>query len=367
MTVLFSRIISLTRENRSARSSRFLCRAHGGASALLCLVLSFSCATGEEPALTDAASRGEESASMDLTPRESRPPLLDISRAIAPVDQGELSPLDAQNEPADALSSRGEDQRLGADAGAPEPAVNCALISDANPRWELCSETPDQCAGVFTDGAGCQAYCAAAGLICAARFGGEPGCQQEPENPISCDANNGHESDWCLCERPSPGAPAPTPDPPPAPVDPQCPSDPNTPPIVAQLGLRDAQYTQRHNWVLSCYDYAYTARGEEHEACDPEFRPDGSRHGTAIFRFSGIPQGRYDVMIGSRHTENRNPAGALFLVNGEPRLIDQRVQAPERVWELHGTYCLSGEVEVTLDSTVNGGSDSVLGVRLEPH
>ena len=65
--------------------------------------------------------------------------------------------------------------------------------------------------------------------------------------------------------------------------------------------------------------------------------------------------------------ENRNPAGALFLVNGEPRLIDQRVQAPERVWELHGTYCLSGEVEVTLDSTVNGGSDSVLGVRLEPH
>ena len=77
--------------------------------------------------------------------------------------------------------------------------VDCSLISSANPAWEVCVTGPDSCAGVFTDGAGCQAYCAPAGLTCTARYGGEPGCIQEPDNVIDCHASNGHQSDWCEC------------------------------------------------------------------------------------------------------------------------------------------------------------------------
>jgi hypothetical protein len=73
----------------------------------------------------------------------------------------------------------------------------------ATSAYEVCSETDTTCAGVFTNGAGCNAYCAAAGMTCKARFGGEPGCNKEPQNPIPCGANNGHASDWCECEGPS--------------------------------------------------------------------------------------------------------------------------------------------------------------------
>jgi len=75
--------------------------------------------------------------------------------------------------------------------------VDCAAISAANPAWEVCETGPGFCAGVFTDGAGCAAYCAPAGLACTARFGGEPGCIKEPENVWDCAADNGHQSDWC--------------------------------------------------------------------------------------------------------------------------------------------------------------------------
>ena len=77
--------------------------------------------------------------------------------------------------------------------------VDCGLISAANSAWEVCEETEATCAGVYTDGAGCQAFCAAAGLVCEERYGGEPGCHKEPENVIDCDADNGHTSDWCTC------------------------------------------------------------------------------------------------------------------------------------------------------------------------
>ncbi len=77
--------------------------------------------------------------------------------------------------------------------------VDCALISAANPAWEVCETGPDTCAGVFTDGAGCAAYCAPAGLACTARYGGEPGCIKEPQNVLDCHEDNGHQSDWCEC------------------------------------------------------------------------------------------------------------------------------------------------------------------------
>jgi hypothetical protein len=97
------------------------------------------------------------------------------------------------------------------DGGTPDAGGGpCAAIA-STPGFEVCEATDSTCAGVFTNGAGCTAYCAAAGMVCAARFGGEPGCSKEPENPLSCDDNNGHQSDWCECTFP-PGYDAGTPD-----------------------------------------------------------------------------------------------------------------------------------------------------------
>lgn len=73
----------------------------------------------------------------------------------------------------------------------------------ANPAWEVCEESDTTCGGVFTDGAGCVAYCAAAGMTCTARFGGEPGCLKEPQSELDCAADNGHASDWCECAGPA--------------------------------------------------------------------------------------------------------------------------------------------------------------------
>lgn len=85
-----------------------------------------------------------------------------------------------------------------ADAGAPGP---CDGIK-AKGEYELCSESPSTCSGVYNDGSGCAAYCAAAGMVCTARFGAGPGCSKEPQSPFPCNANNGHLSNWCDCAYP---------------------------------------------------------------------------------------------------------------------------------------------------------------------
>ncbi len=234
--------------------------------------------------------------------------------------------------------------------------ADCSLISQANPAWEVCETGDDFCNGVFTDGAGCTAYCAAAGMICARRFGGEPGCIKEPQNVLTCGEVNGHNSDWCECEFAGGGDDD----------DDSCDSDPGNPPYYMEMDYDVASYTERHNWVLECRPYAYTASGDEHEECDPLYSPDGSRTGTAIFTFTNVPRGWYHAYMGGRHTENRNPAGALFIVDGNAVVIDQVDASGDYVWDYHGHYCLEGTVDVTLDSTVNSGSDSVFGVKLEP-
>ena len=263
-----------------------------------------------------------------------------------PVDTGEYKPVD--------------DTESSLDSGFPttQSDVDCLQISAANSAWEVCEQSETECAGVFTDGAGCRAYCAAAGLVCTERYGGEPNCNKEPQNVLDCDANNGHQSDWCVC-----GEGEATPEPS---TDPDCPVDPNNPPQFTEMRYRSASFSQRNNWVLDCYDYAYTAGSDEHRACDATYNPDGSRTGKASFQFSGIPRGRYTVSIGGRHTENRNSSGARVVVDGHVQTINQRVHSPDYVWDVHGTYCLEGSVEVVLDSTVNSGSDSIFGVRLQP-
>jgi len=255
--------------------------------------------------------------------------------------------------------------QAGTSAGGATPAkpVDCSAI-DAHPDFELCGSGVDYCDGVFTNGNGCVAFCAAAGLACASRHGGEPGCAgPELQNPLECEADNGHTSDWCHCKGAA-GAPgaagaaggAGTLD---------CTTDPAHPPKQMNLDKDDAVYTQRHNWVVSCSAHAYTAHSDEHEACDSQYAPDGSRKGKATFTFAAVPAGAYDVLIESKHSVNRNTDGALFYVNGSPKIINQRTGSGY-IWDLHGRYCLGGTVQVILDSTVNGGSDAVSRVRLSP-
>jgi hypothetical protein len=205
---------------------------------------------------------------------------------------------------------------------------------------------------VYTNGAGCIAYCAAAGLVCVARFGGEPNCQKEA-TVIPCNENNTHMSDWCECGRGD--------------INPDCEVDPGNPPAQAEQSYTSGAYNPRSSWVLQCRDYAYTAQFAEHEACDSEY-VSGSGRGTATFNFN-VNRGTYDVYIEGRHTTNRNPAGALVIVTSRGQsysvYINQRDDGG-LVMDLHGRYCLEGLVEVVMDSSVSSQSDSVRRVRLVP-
>lgn len=159
-----------------------------------------------------------------------------------------------------------------------------------------------------------------------------------------------------------------------------CTTPPDPIPGDAVLRARhfsEASYTNRSTWVIPCApgtpghdalrNYAFTARGDEHDPtdCDGGYEPGGNRRGTVTFRFESVVRARYRIVIRSRHTENRNSAGALFLVNGEGRRIDQTTSSDyeDDVW---GERDLAGTVEVVLDSTMEDASDCVTEVRLEP-
>ncbi len=147
--------------------------------------------------------------------------------------------------------------------------------------------------------------------------------------------------------------------------------------VVRTMHFTEASYTNRSTWVIPCApgtaghnplrNYAFTARGDEHDPtdCDGGYEPGGTRRGTAVFTFDAVVAARYRIVIRSRHTANRNSVGALFVVNGEGRRIDQRTSSDyeEDVW---GERDLSGTVEVVLDSTMEDASDAVTEVRLEP-
>jgi len=77
----------------------------------------------------------------------------------------------------------------------------CDLIAK-HAKWVVCKETATHCSGLYQDGAGCIAYCAAAGMVCKGRFGAHDTCQKEPEYSIPCAENNDHDSDWCECGLP---------------------------------------------------------------------------------------------------------------------------------------------------------------------
>ncbi len=231
--------------------------------------------------------------------------------------------------------------------------VDCSGIAN-HPTFELCDSSATHCAGVFTNGEGCGAFCAAAGLQCSARYGGEPGCQQEPQTVLNCSDNNGHLSDWCECQGTNP--------------NPTCPADPNNPATYQEQHYSAATFFNRSAWVLTCYDYAYTAQHNEHEACDSQYSA-GSGQGSATFTFT-VGRGEYDVYIEGRHTDNRNPAGALVTVASGGQTytttIMQRDSSGAVLLDLHGRYCLDGTVTVVMDSTVSSASDSIRRVVLDP-
>ena len=148
----------------------------------------------------------------------------------------------------------------------------------------------------------------------------------------------------------------------------ECPPAPMAPPKSVQIGYEDAVYTRPHNWVLRCdYDegYAFTAKGDQAMLdCSELYAPDGTRKGTATFTFLDLPPANYQVSIKSRHSANRNPIGALFVVAGEGKRIDQL--EGDMVVDIWGTKQLAGTITVVLDSDKEGASDSVTWVRLDP-
>lgn len=148
-----------------------------------------------------------------------------------------------------------------------------------------------------------------------------------------------------------------------------CPEPPALPPKSVQIDYPQATYTQRHNWVLRCDfmpPYAYTAEGDHAaEDCDGLYMPDGSSEGTATFTFTDLAPAIYKITIQSRHSANRNPKGALFVVDGEAKRIDQTVGSAVVVDEW-GTKELAGTISVVLDSSMDSESDSVAWVRLDP-
>jgi pectate lyase len=81
--------------------------------------------------------------------------------------------------------------------------VDCSGITAAG--YELCKSSATSCEAVYTDGAGCAAVCAAAGLECeSAAENVDDTCAPDASLPVlGCDS--GHQSDYCVCSGALPG------------------------------------------------------------------------------------------------------------------------------------------------------------------
>ncbi len=150
----------------------------------------------------------------------------------------------------------------------------------------------------------------------------------------------------------------------------ECPPPPESMGEEVILNYHQATYTKRHNWVDYCSfngGYAFTAASEEHveKDCEGLYKPDKSRTGKAIFTFKNLEAATYQIGVRSRHTVNRNPKGALIVVDGEGKRIKQNDEK-DFVEDIWGTKALSGTIEVVVDSSMENASDSVIAVRLTP-
>ena len=158
------------------------------------------------------------------------------------------------------------------------------------------------------------------------------------------------------------------------------PSDPPPDPTAVrrQMHFHEAVFTNRPTWVVPCppgdprwvaiRDYAFTASGAEHVStdCDGLYRAGSGERGTATFTFEDVIPSTYGVVVRYRSSANRNPRGALFVVNGEEMRIDQVDPSGDFFEVLFGDRRLGGTVTVVLDSSREAESDSVTWIRLEP-
>lgn len=158
----------------------------------------------------------------------------------------------------------------------------------------------------------------------------------------------------------------------------EAPPPPDPTAVTRSMHFSEAMYAPRSNWVIPCppgapghntlRNYAFTATAGEHDPtdCDGGYEPGGNRRGTATFRFNDVAAARYRITIRSRHTENRNAAGALFIVDGVERRISQRSEESNYEDDVWGERRLEGTVDVILDSSREGASDCVTSVTIEP-
>ncbi len=196
----------------------------------------------------------------------------------------------------------------------------CSRISAANPAWEVCETGENYCAGVFTDGAGCDAYCAAAGLVCTAKREASPGCRIDP-GTLVCGQDSGHQSDWCECR---PGGNPGNCDPHQGSlsvgqtytltVDAHTGDEATTQPKTdANDGLNGDNPRYRRNNVARAHgDYWYTSSFQE--AGEPD--PNSPQWVDYVPDFNSLGVGCYNIMAQFRATENRaNYAVAYRIIN----------------------------------------------------
>ena len=108
--------------------------------------------------------------------------------------------------------------------------------------------------------------------------------------------------------------------------------------------------------------------GAEHEStdCDGLYRAGSGERGMATYVFTEVIASTYGVYVSFRTSANRNPSGALFVVNGEEQRIDQIDASGDYQEVLFGDRALAGTVTVVLDSSREAESDSVTEIRLVP-
>lgn len=139
-----------------------------------------------------AARDGSSSHSVDAGPG-------DAAVADAPhLDTGSLEqlPVDATGPGDAAVADVSSVERASLDGSS--GVADCSAIAAS---WSLCASGVGSCQAVFSDGTGCQALCAAAGMTCAEVLEDMAGqCTSDLSRPaLSCDPATGHQSDYCVC------------------------------------------------------------------------------------------------------------------------------------------------------------------------
>ncbi len=161
------------------------------------LTLLVACGDGAiTPQTMDSGPNPTPDAEVGVVLDSGSAPLFDAGLIDSSIDSGPEAPADTGTEPD--LGSPPVDVGSTPDAG---DRVDCSAFSG---EPELCSSTPTTCSIVFRNGAGCNAACAAGGLICVSSSrdddDGASQCAPHPTDQAAFNcAETGHQSDYCVC------------------------------------------------------------------------------------------------------------------------------------------------------------------------